>query len=250
MDNATFVSLSLATAMRTELDVTANNIANANTAGFKSERVAFESYMHSDGGPDETRDTEFLVDVGSYLDESAGAITRTGNPLDLALQGEGWFSYETADGRTAYGRDGRFNLDQQGNLVTLNGARVLDIAGAPIALPPDTGGDITISADGTISSVANGPMARVGVFDLQDLQSYERIGGGMFVPPQGVAQAAPQAAEGTAVIQGSVEGSNVQPVVEITRLMAIQQAYDRAVKLMGGDDELKKDMLRRLGQPV
>lgn len=245
MDNSTYVSLSLATAMRNALDVTANNIANANTAGFKGERIVFDSYMLRESGVEESRQTDFLIDQGSYMDPNQGAMTQTGNPLDLALQGDGWFAYET-DGRTAYGRDGRFALDPNGALVTLSGARVLDPGGAPIALPPDVGGDVTISQDGAISTPAGGVVGRVGLFDLPDLQGYERIGSGMFVPPEAGDTARP-AADGTRVVQGAIEGSNVQPVVEMTRLMAIQQAYDRALKLVSSDDDLTRDMLRRIG---
>jgi flagellar basal-body rod protein FlgF len=89
-------------------------------------------------------------------------------------------------------------------------------------------------------------IGRVGLFDLPDLQSFERIGAGMFVPPEGVDTARP-ATGGTRVMQGMIESSNVQPVVEMTRLMAIQQAYERALKLVGSEDDLTRDMLRRIG---
>ncbi|EYD71956.1 flagellar basal-body rod protein FlgF [Limimaricola hongkongensis] len=245
MDNSTYVSLSLATAMRNALDVTANNIANANTAGFKGERVVFDSYLHRASGTQQNHETDFLIDQGSYMDPNQGAMSRTGNPLDLALQGDGWFGYETDNG-TAYGRDGRFALDPEGALVTLSGARVLDPGGAPIALPPDIGGDVTISEDGTISTLGGGVIGRVGLFELPDLQGYERIGAGMFVAPE-AGDTARAAADGTRVVQGAVEGSNVQPVVEMTRLMAIQQAYERALKLVSSKDDLTRDMLRRIG---
>ncbi len=250
METSTYVALSQATALRNELDVTTNNIANANTAGFKGERVAFESYLQREGIGTERRETAFLTDSGSYLDTRQGAVSDTGNPLDVALQGEGWFAYRTTDGQTAYGRDGRFNIDQQGNLVTLNGAQVLDVGGAPIALPPDVGAAVSISRDGTISSPANGPMAKLGVVTLPDLQAYERIGGGLLVPPQGVPTQAPIPDTATELVQGAIEGSNVQPVVEMTRLMSIQKAYDRAVQLMSSEDDLRRDMLRRIGRPT
>lgn len=248
MDNSTHVSLSLATAMRRQLDVTANNIANANTAGFKSERVVFETFLHRDIGR-EGEETSFVIDTGSYLDEAQGSLQQTGNPLDVALSGTGWMSYETAEGQIAYGRDGQLMLDGQGNLVTSSGARVLDAGGGPIALPPDLGGEVTISRDGTIAAQGIGVIARIGVFDLGDLQSFTRIGGGMFIPPQGAALDAIPAI-GTAVVQGAVEGSNVQPIVELSRMMSIEKAYERSVKLMGGEDDLRRDALRRLGQAV
>lgn len=248
MDNSVYVSLSLATAMRRELDVTANNIANANTAGFKGERVVFDSYLHRESGLEDADGTNFVVDRGSYLDTRQGAVTHTGNQLDVALQGGGWFSYQTPEGQTAYGRDGQFSLDVQGNVVTLSGARVLDVGGAPIAIPPDLGGDVTISRDGSITAEGRGVIAQLGVFELPDQQSYERIGNGLFVPPQDRPTQPPAADLNTEVVQGAIETSNVQPVVEMTRMMSIQRAYERAVKLMNGEDDLRRDVLRRLGK--
>lgn len=249
MDNGSYVALSLATAMRREMDVSANNIANANTAGFKGERVVFDSYLQK--GPDGSDDTStsFVLDRGSYLNENQGSLSFTGNSLDVALQGEGWFSYQTPQGATAFGRDGRFQLDPQGNLVTLSGNKVLDNGGQPIALPPEVAGSVSITESGSITADGLGQIAQIGVFELQNLQSYERLGGGLFVPPEGVeAGGMPPPDPQTRVVQGAVEDSNVQPVVEMTRMMDIQKAYDRAVKLMNGRDDLRSDMLRRLGR--
>ena len=246
MDNSTYISLSLATALRRQLDVTANNMANTSTAGFKGERVVFSSFLHRDESA-ATGDTSFLIDRGSYVDQQQGAITVTGNTLDVALKGEGWFGYETPQGQRAYGRDGHF--DAQGALMTMSGARVLDIGGNPINLPPDALNDLSISRNGTISSLANGVISQIGVFTLPDVQSYERIGNGMFIQPDldGIRPAIPDGT--TEVVQGAIEGSNIQPVVEMTRMMSIQKAYERAVELMNGEDDLRRDMLRRVGRP-
>lgn len=248
MDNSTYISLSLATALRRQLDVTANNMANTSTAGFKGERVVFSSFLHRDESA-ATGDTSFLIDRGSYVDQQQGAITVTGNALDVALKGEGWFGYETPQGQRAYGRDGHFAVDAQGALITMSGARVLDIGGNPINLPPDALNDLSISRNGTISSLANGVISQIGVFTLPDVQSYERIGNGMFIQPDldGIRPAIPDGT--TEVVQGAIEGSNIQPVVEMTRMMSIQKAYERAVELMNGEDDLRRDMLRRVGRP-
>ncbi|MGY6695967.1 MAG: flagellar hook-basal body complex protein [Roseinatronobacter sp.] len=249
MDNSSYVSLSLATALQRKLEVTANNMANANSAGFKGERVVFSSYLHRDPTA-ATGDTNFLIDRGSYIDSQQGAISHTGNPLDVALKGEGWFSYETPQGLRTFGRDGHFSTDAQGNLVTLSGARVLDIAGNPIALPPDAARDLSISRTGMISSLENGAIAQIGIFVLPDLQAYERIGNGMFAQPDIAGIRPPVPDTESEVIQGAIEGSNVQPVIEMTRMMSIQKAYERAVQLMNGEDELRRDLLRRVGRPA
>lgn len=245
MDNTTYVALSLARAMQRDLDVTANNIANANTAGFKAERIIFSSYLHPDEGQQVGQGTNFVVDEGSYLDDTQGALTRTDNPLDIAVKGDAYLSYRTPEGDQAYGRDGQLALDRDGYLITLSGARVLDEGGADILIPPGAG-NILISADGTIASDETGVVGRIGLFDVPDLQSFIRKGNSMLVVPPGQApQARP--AQGSEILQGQIELSNVQPIAEVTRLMMIQKAYDRATKLMTTEDELRRDMLRRLG---
>ncbi|WP_375689963.1 flagellar basal-body rod protein FlgF [Pseudooceanicola sp. LIPI14-2-Ac024] len=249
MDNTVYVALSQLTALERQLDVTANNLANANSNGFKAERVLFESYLYADGGAEVGDGTNFVLDRGSYVDETQGALAHTGNPLDLALTGNGWFSYETEDGRRAFGRDGRFVLNDQGDLVTLSGAHVLDAGGAPINLPPDVASAMTITQEGFISGQDGGQLAQIGVFELRDLQRYERIGNGLLAPPPGEqADAIPD--DQTNILQGSVEMSNVNAVAEVTRLMQIQQAYQRAVNMMNTEDDLKKDLLSRVGKPV
>ncbi|MCU4654337.1 flagellar basal-body rod protein FlgF [Roseibacterium sp. SDUM158016] len=244
MDTISHVALSLAAAMRRELEVTANNIANANTSGFKSERVVFENYVAAGTAPDGGSD--FVIDAGSYVDLRAGALTNTGNPLDVALNGPGWLAYRTEDGRTAYGRDGRFMINGDGNLVTVTGAQVLDEGGGPISVPPDAGA-VEIAADGTLSSEAGVALARIGVFDLPSIQSFERLGGGLFVPPQGARSDAVPSLD-TSVVQGALEGSNVQPILEMTRLMDIQKAYERATQINRTHDELARDAIRRIGR--
>ncbi|MGI3170966.1 flagellar basal-body rod protein FlgF [Pseudooceanicola sp. C21-150M6] len=246
MDNTTYVALSLARAMQRDLDVTANNIANANTAGFKAERVVFSSYLHPDEGAEVGEGTNFVVDEGSFLDEQQGAFTRTDNPLDVAVRGKAWMSYRTPEGTQAFGRDGQFEVNANGTLVTLSGAHVLDEGGADIVIPPGAG-EIKISVDGTIASDNAGVLGKIGLFDLPDIQSYVRLGASMIAPPEGRASMA-RAAQGSELAQGTLELSNVQPIQEVTRLMMIQKAYDQATKLMTTEDELKKDMLRRMGQ--
>lgn len=245
MAETTYVAVSLASTLRRALDVTANNIANANTAGFKSERLVFESFLpDAEMGEEQA---QFVHDTGSYMDPRQGAVTRTDNPLDIAVQGDGWLGYLTETGQQGYGRDGALALDPQGMLVTTSGARILDIGGAPIAIPPDQAGQISIAEDGTIAG-PNGPLARIGVFAIPDIQAYQRIGNGILVPPEGVP--APTPSINSSVVQGALETSNVQPVLEMTRMLDIQKAYERATTLMKTEDDILRDTLRRLGQAV
>ncbi len=242
MEAGSYISLSLATAMRRDLEVTANNIANVNTAGFKSERIVFESYMETAGNGEQT---EFVVDVGSYVDTRQGPLSHTGNPLDIAMNGQGWMSYRTPEGHVAYGRDGQLVISSEGYLQTVSGARVLDSGGAEITLPPNLS-NVKISPDGTISS-DDGPLGQIGMFDLPSIQSYVREGSGMFRPSDGDANDVTPA-RNTEIVQGSIESSNVQAISEVTRLVEVQNAYRRANSLIENEDGLLRDSLRRLGR--
>ncbi|ETX16317.1 flagellar basal-body rod protein FlgF [Roseivivax halodurans JCM 10272] len=248
MDSVAYLPLSLAGALRRDLDVTANNIANADTAGFKRERVSFETYVQQSASVDRDEDVNFVVDRGSFLDTAQGALQHTGAPLDLALEGSGWFAYEGADGARSYGRDGRLSLDGQGNLVTLTGARVLDAGGAPIGLPPGDLGAVSVARDGTITGPDGAVVGQVGVFEIPDLQAYERQGAGMFAAPADRDTAPVLPAADTFIVQGAIEGSNVQPVIEMTRLMDIQRSFERAMKLTTTHDDLRRDSISRLGR--
>ncbi|AWI86138.1 flagellar basal-body rod protein FlgF (plasmid) [Alloyangia pacifica] len=245
MDNSIYVALSRLTALERQMDVTSNNIANANSTGFKAERVLFETYLQQDDAALAGDGTNYVLDRGSYVDNSSGAIMPTGNALDLALSGEGWFAYQTAQGQTAFGRDGAFVLDAEGRVITASGAQVLDAGGAPMVLPPAQASTVSISNDGVISDAEGAVLGQIGVFTLPDRQSLGRSGGGMFVPQDGNGGLLPDES-GTQIIQGAVEMSNVQAVTEVTRLIEIQQAYQQSLNLVQSDDELKKDMLSRI----
>ncbi|TMV83452.1 flagellar hook basal-body protein, partial [Thioclava sp. BHET1] len=161
--------------------------------------------------------------------------------------GQGWFSYQTAAGQTAYGRDGRLTIDAQGDLVTMSGAKLLDSGGSPIAIPVATGSRISIAGDGSITDDQGVNIGKVGVYAIPDASSYQRIGSGMMIPPDGSATTASIDTD-PHVSQGFIEQSNVQPVLEMTRMMEIQRAYERAMKLMEDQDTLRQQVLTQLGQ--
>lgn len=245
MGNTTYVSLSLATSLQRSLDAAAHNLANASTAGFKAMYPLFESVdAEKTGTGDEA--VSFVQDRGQYLDLAQGSITPTGNPLDLAITGEGWFAYEGPEGQPAYGRDGRLVLAADGRLTTAAGKAIMDAGGAPLVLPTDAGLNFAIAPDGTVTDQGGDVLGRVGLFQISQADQMMPVGGGLYVlPPE-----ADPAVEATAsvVSQGYVELSNVQAVVEMTRLMDIQQAYARAVKLMDEENDLTKQALQRLAR--
>lgn len=246
MDNTTYVALSRATALRRSLDITANNIANAGSTGFKTERPIFEAYVERQPRADVADSVSFVVDGGSFVDLSQGALERTGGPLDLALEGPGWFGYETPDGRIALGRNGQFTLNADGALVTHSGARVLDAGGGTIAIPAQSAA-IEVARDGTISTADGTVLGTIGVFAGRDIQTYDRLGGGLFAAPGGLPPdlepvLAPH------VLQGMLERSNVQPVVEITRLIEAHRAFERSVQVMKSENDRLGQTLQRIGR--
>ncbi len=245
MGNSNYVSLSLATALQRSMDLAAHNMANASTAGYKAAQPLFEAVQ-----PDGTSDTEisYVEDRGTYLNVSQGAMLATSNPLDLALSGPGWFSYEAGAGATAYGRDGRLTVNADGQLSTLAGAPILNQGGAPITLPQALGQEITISGDGTITDAEGTILGQIGIFRVPDVDKLVPIGGGLYLYGDAAGGMAPDTE--TQIAQGFIEQSNVQPIVEMTRLMDIQRAYERAAKLMSDSNDLTRQAIQRLGRVV
>lgn len=247
MDNAVYVALSRATALERNLSITANNIANADTAGFKAEQAVFESYVESQRHAEVKDSVSFVVDGGSFVDLRQGGLTATGGALDLGIEGPGWFAYRTESGQTVLGRDGQFALDADGTVVTTTGAKLLDVGGGPIALPEGAEG-LSVARDGTISAADGAILGQVGVFAGGDIQSYTRLGAGMFAAPGGDAQLEPLL--GAQVVQGALEQSNVNAVFEVTRLIELHRAYEQSLKVVENRSDLSGQTLQRLGQPT
>lgn len=248
MDNSTYVALSRASALERNLDVTANNIANANTAGFKAEHAVFEAYVERQRHADVEDSVSFVVDGGSFVDLAQGGLEVTGAPLDLAIEGPGWFAYQGPGGRTVYGRDGALAVDGAGRIVTRSGAAILDQGGGAFQIPQGADG-LAIARDGTVSDAGGSILGRIGVFAAPDIQSYSRIGNGFFAAPEGAAPALTPA-PGAAVVQGVLETSNVNAVAEMTRLIELHRAYEHALKVAETKSDLTGNTLRRLGQDV
>lgn len=239
MENALYVGLSQQMALQRQMEIVANNIANLNTTGFKGERPVFEDYVMA-AGP--RTPVSYVLDRGTVRDFAPGGLTVTGEPLDVALDGEGFLAVQTADG-VRYTRNGHLALDGDGRLVTGSGDAVLDDGGGEITLDEGAGAP-TIAPDGTISQGVN-RIARLGVSRFADPQSLEGIGSSLYAPAAG--QTAEPAAE-TRIVQGMLEGSNVQPVVEITRMVALQRRYQTMQSLLQTDAELQRSAIQRLGR--
>ena len=214
MDIVSSVATSRLVAQQRAMDVLADNIANSNTPGFKAERVLFSDWLSRQNGtaaPPGGGSIAYTQDRATWRERQVGTLTHTGNPLDLALTGDGYFTVSTARGPRLT-RDGRFGLMPDGTVADGNGNAVLDNNGQPVKLSP-TDTQLTIAGDGTLSS-ENVQLAKLGVVNVTDPMRVTAEGSTLF---RADVATAPVASPG--LVQGAVEDSNVQPVLETTRMM-------------------------------
>jgi len=238
IDNTILVALSRQVALRRQMDVIANNLANVETGGFKASDILFEEHMmpvaEATSALPADHDVSFVIDTATLTDYSPGPNQQTGNPLDVAIDGEGWFAIETAAGER-YTRNGGFLLDPEGNLVTVNGDKVLG-DGGPITFD-ESDGAISIAPDGTISTEA-GDKGRLRVVAFADENALESVGSNLYA-----ADEQPQDAENARVRQGMLEGSNVRPIVEITRMIEVTRAYTSMSSMLQNIDDMRRDAI-------
>lgn len=227
--------------LQRRMDIAANNLANVATTGFKADAMLLEEISNTGAeAADTPRDIFFVRDIGLVRNMSQGPIAMTGNPLDVAIEGEGFFTIQGPDG-PLYTRDGAFTLTGDGRLVTSEGRAVLDSGGAPITLDPQ-GETPSIGRDGVIR-VAGVEAGRIGVASFAAPGALLKVGDNLW----DAQDQAPGTFEGV-TLQGALEGSNVRPVVELTRLIEISRAYQNAARVVSGADELRQRAIQQLGR--
>lgn len=234
-----YVALSGHVALERRLATVAQNVANLGTAGFRAEEIHFEAILSAVEG----ESTAFAWEGESYISRRPGGLVPTGNPLDVAIDGRAWFGIATPDGEVAYTRDGRFRMTEAGDLVTATGHPVLDPGGGPIALDP-AAGTPAIGRDGTI--VQRGERQGViGLFLLPETADLERFGDSAVVSDAQAAPADDRVAN--SVRQGFVEKANVDPVMELTRLIMIQRQFESIASALDARDRNLRGAIRELG---
>lgn len=243
MENAAYVGLSRQMTLRRELDIVANNIANADTNGFKVEQLLVGEEVGERARNAFVRPgVSFVLDNGVGRDFSQGSLAQTGRPLDFGIEGEGAF-FTVQDGAgLAYTRDGAFTLDPTGRLTTKQGAAVMG-DGGEIILDP-TRGEISVGADGTITQDEE-VVGRLSVVRFDTLGALEKSGDGLY---RNASNAVSTEATDASVRQGMLEGSNVNPILEITNLIEIQRAYESVSRMIENTTDLSKRAVERLGR--
>ncbi len=242
MDQGIYTAAAGAIAMEEKLSVIANNIANVNTAGFKKDALSFKDFEKaldtSMLSPGQHRAVPVSVVVGKqYIDSTQGAFIDTGNPLDVAISGEGFFAVNTPDG-VMYTRAGAFSISPEGLLVTPQGYTV-----------QGEGGDITVG-NGKVGIDTNGTVMVDGnIVDVLQVRSIPedglvRQGNSLFTARQGFTAEVVEAPE---IRQGHIESSNVTPVTEMVGLITTQRAYESYQKVMRAFNDTYSLSIRNVG---
>ena len=244
MENALLIGLSRQVALGRELDVIANNMANVNTNGFKARQARFREYLmpvaSAEAFPTPDRRLSYVIDGDTPLDSSAGAIERTGNALDGAIKGDAFFAVQTPAGER-YTRNGAFEVDVQGRLVTSDGHVVLGENG-PIAFSPQESG-AAIAADGTVTT-SQGQRGKIRLVRFETFQALRNEGANLF---SSTAPAQP-AGNTSEIVSGAIERSNVKPVLEMSRLIDVNRTYTSVAGMLGRIDELRRTAISRLAE--
>lgn len=238
MQSAFYVSLSSQLALDKRLTTIAENVANASTIGFRATGVSFETVLsRTSGAP-----TAYASPGADFISRASGGLTKTDNPLDVAVIGDAWFAIQTPQG-VAYTRDGRMKMLETGEVQTILGYPVLDAGNAPITLDP-TLGPPTIFRDGMITQ-GDRQMGAIGLFEIDDAASLRRGENSSVIPS--IPAMAVTSFDRNGMAQGHVENANVNPVAEITKLIMAHRAFESASASTDMMDNAQRTAVRTLG---
>lgn len=236
MENTILAVISRQMGIQREMDTLANNVANSSTDGFKSERMRFVEHL-VDIGNNQT--IAFVKDAGIIRDFSDGPLRSTGNPLDVAIRGEGFFEIETEDG-VLYTRSGRLHLNPIGMLINSGGQAILGTDGLPIiTFPGDSA--IVIDPNGRVTS-ESGELGYLSLVAFEDLSKLVKVGNGLYNTDQDTL-----VADESTIVQGSLEGSNVVSITEMTRMITLLRSYQGSQTLGDQEHDLRRKAISVIG---
>lgn len=238
MENSVYVGLSKQVVLRENMNIIAQNIANINTPGFRGQNMVFTEFVEDPRYMKE--DVSMVLDYGQYQKTDAGPIKNTGNSLDVALVGNGFFGIETNEG-IQYTRAGNFAMNVNGEIVNALGMTVANENGGPITIPQDAK-EINIDRTGVIST-DQGVVGKLMIREFVNEQRLDPAGNGLYKT-----DAAPLEPEKTTVIQGKLEGSNVQAVVEMTRMIDVSREYQAVQNMMNSENERLRSAISKLSK--
>ena len=238
MENSVYIGLSKQVVLRENMNIIANNVANLNTPGYRAQNMLFTEFIEDPRYMKE--DISMVLDYGQYQKTDPGSLKETGNPLDIALVGNGFLGIQTPDG-VQYTRAGNLTLDATGILRNARGMAVASEGGGEITVPRDAK-EISIDKQGTIST-EQGVVGKLMISEFDNYQNLDPAGNGLYTTT-----ANPIPAENTAVLQGKLEGSNVQAVVEMTRMIDVSREYQAVQNMMESEHERLRTAAQRLAR--
>lgn len=235
METAGYAALSRQTGLMREMRVVANNIANSATTGYRSEGLIFSEYVRSAPGQESLSMAQANI-FNTSMEQ--GQLTQTGGTFDFAIEGDAFFMVETPQGERLT-RSGAFSPNAEGDLVTMDGYRVLDAGRAPVFIP-GTASSINVGADGTITADGNS-IGQIGLFKPVEAHTMFREDGVMFRVEGDI-----EDAEDGRMVQGYLEGSNVNAIGQITRMIEIQRAYEMGQSFLETEDQRIRNAINNL----
>lgn len=238
MDNSGYVALNRQSGLLAQMQVVANNIANQSTTGFRREGVVFSEFVKATGPGEES--ISMAAARAHHADKTQGPLVQTGGTFDFAIEGDGYFLIETPEGQQLT-RAGVFTPSAEGELVTMEGHRLLDGGGAPVFVPPDAR-VVSLGSDGTLSADGR-PLGQLGLWAPENPNDLIHQKGTRFAVEGDLVPV-----EGANLLQGFTEGSNVNAIAEITRMVEASRAYEMGQSFLEKEDERIRNVLRVLGR--
>lgn len=238
MQSNFYVGMSGQIAIEKRMQTIASNVANMNTAGYRADGVTFDTVLSNTGDTP----VAFATEGQSYISRRSGDLTKTDNPLDVAVQGDAWLGIKTPTG-IAYTHDGRLKIGPSGEVTTLTDHPILDAGGSAMLLDPSAGPP-TISQDGMITQ--NGrQVGAIGLFSIDPTAKLTRTGTSGVIPDKAATPVLDFTSTG--MVQGFVEGSNVNPITELSKLIEIQHSLDSVTAMNQTSDSSLQEAIKTLG---
>ncbi len=252
MENALLIGLSRQMALHRELEVVANNIANLNTTGYKADGTVFEEFLSPVARhghfPGSDQRLSYVHDRATWRDFKPGPIQQTGNPLDVAIEGDAFFVVTTPRGER-YTRNGAFQLNATGQIVTADGYEVQSDGGQIRILNTDS--NIAIAVDGTVrvregaDSRTDAIRGKLRLASFDQVAQLQKDGSSLFSAPNGIV---PQVPQKVRVMQGAIEQSNVRGVVEMSRMIEITHTYTQMAGLLQQHVDMRRNAIDKLAE--
>jgi flagellar basal-body rod protein FlgF len=238
MSTDVYVALSGQIALQRRLETIANNIANMSTVGYRADEIKFDAMIAKSG----TDQVAFASSGTDFVSRRAGEMVQTGNPLDVAVRGSGWFAYSDA-GKTFYSRDGRLHMNDLGELQSVKGYPILDVGGSPITVDP-SGGPVTVSEEGSVMQGGKS-VGQIGLFEIPSDALFTRHDNSGLIPDKPATPVEDMTLNG--VRQGFVEGANINPINEMVKLIAVSRAFENAAAAIQTGDSTTESAIKTLG---